>query len=56
MLEINMGATAIGTGLNAVPGYAELCTKKLAELTGENFTLGKGPRRSYSRHGRLREL
>lgn len=41
MLEINMGATAIGTGLNAVPGYAELCTKKLAEMTGENFTLGK---------------
>lgn len=41
LLEINMGATAIGTGLNAVPGYAELCTKKLAELTGENFTLGK---------------
>lgn len=41
MLEINMGATAIGTGLNAVPGYAELCTKKLAELTGETFTLGK---------------
>lgn len=41
MLEINMGATAIGTGLNAVPGYAELCTKKLAELAGENFTLGK---------------
>ena len=41
MLEINMGATAIGTGLNAVPGYAELCTKKLSELTGENFTLGK---------------
>lgn len=41
MLEINMGATAIGTGLNAVLGYAELCTKKLAELTGENFTLGK---------------
>lgn len=41
MLEINMGATAIGTGLNAVPRYAELCTKKLAELTGENFTLGK---------------
>ncbi len=41
MLEINMGATAIGTGLTAVPGYAELCTKKLAELTGENFVLGR---------------
>ncbi|MTG97527.1 MULTISPECIES: aspartate ammonia-lyase [Myroides] len=31
-LEINMGATAIGTGLNAVPGYAELCAKNLGEL------------------------
>ena len=32
-VEINMGATAIGTGLNAPIGYAELCAKKLAELT-----------------------
>ncbi|MEC4112712.1 aspartate ammonia-lyase [Myroides pelagicus] len=31
-LEINMGATAIGTGLNAVPGYAELCAKNLGGL------------------------
>lgn len=36
-LEINMGATAIGTGINAVPGYAALCSRKLAELTGERF-------------------
>lgn len=36
-LEINMGATAIGTGINAVPGYAALCSKKLSELTGERF-------------------
>ncbi|MBO7070468.1 MAG: aspartate ammonia-lyase, partial [Bacteroidales bacterium] len=28
--EINMGGTAIGTGLNAVPGFAELCTRKLS--------------------------
>ncbi len=34
-LEINMGATAIGTGLNAVPGYAELCAKNLAILLDE---------------------
>lgn len=34
---INMGATAIGTGLNAVPGYDELCTRRLSELTGEKF-------------------
>lgn len=34
-LEINMGATAIGTGLNAVPGYAELCAKNLGFLMSE---------------------
>jgi aspartate ammonia-lyase len=32
--EINMGATAIGTGLNAHPRYATLVTKYLAELSG----------------------
>ena len=35
--EINMGGTAIGTGLNAVPGFAELCTKRLSEFTGDSF-------------------
>jgi len=35
--EINMGGTAIGTGLNAVPGFAELCTKKMSEFTGDTF-------------------
>jgi aspartate ammonia-lyase len=32
--EINMGATAIGTGLNAHPDYARLVTEKLRALTG----------------------
>ena len=41
LYEINMGGTAIGTGLNAVEGYAELCTKKLCELTGEPFKLAE---------------
>ena len=35
--EINMGGTAIGTGLNAVPGFAELCTKRLSEFSGDSF-------------------
>ena len=35
--EINMGGTAIGTGLNAVPGFAELCTRRLSEFTGDHF-------------------
>jgi aspartate ammonia-lyase len=32
--EINMGATAIGTGLNAHPDYAALVTHKLREVSG----------------------
>jgi aspartate ammonia-lyase len=32
--EINLGATAIGTGLNAPPKYAELVTAKLREICG----------------------
>ncbi|APA91475.1 aspartate ammonia-lyase [Myroides sp. ZB35] len=37
-LEINMGATAIGTGLNAVPGYADLCAKNLGMLMKQPVT------------------
>lgn len=33
-VEINMGATAIGTGLNAPMGYANLCAKNLAMISG----------------------
>ena len=34
LLEINMGATAIGTGINSDPAYADLVTKRLAEISG----------------------
>jgi len=34
LCEINMGGTAIGTGLNAPSGYAEECTKELAAISG----------------------
>ncbi|MBR5176484.1 MAG: aspartate ammonia-lyase [Bacteroidales bacterium] len=37
LYEINMGGTAIGTGLNAKPGFATLCAANLTELTGEKF-------------------
>jgi len=37
--EINMGATAIGTGINSPPGYAELCTRHLASITGLPLTV-----------------
>jgi aspartate ammonia-lyase len=32
--EINMGATAIGTGITAAEGYTELVRKRLSEVTG----------------------
>ncbi len=32
--EINLGATAIGTGINAHPEYAARVTRKLSEITG----------------------
>ncbi|WP_055614396.1 aspartate ammonia-lyase [Streptomyces phaeochromogenes] len=32
--EINLGATAIGTGLNAPAGYAEAARRHLADITG----------------------
>lgn len=33
-VEVNMGATAIGTGLNAPLGYAKKCAENLADITG----------------------
>ncbi len=32
--EVNMGATAIGTGITAVEGYSEACVKHLRHITG----------------------
>lgn len=34
LLEVNLGATAIGTGVNSPLGYAENITQRLAQLTG----------------------
>jgi aspartate ammonia-lyase len=35
LYAVNMGATAIGTGINAPKGYAESCARHLAKLTGK---------------------
>ncbi|HRQ88992.1 MAG TPA: aspartate ammonia-lyase [Bacteroidia bacterium] len=39
LLIVNMGATAIGTGLNSPPGYAELCVERLAAVSGRPVSL-----------------
>ena len=38
-LTVNMGATAIGTGICAEPGYAEKCVKALSDITGWDIKL-----------------
>lgn len=38
-LTVNMGATAIGTGIAAQPGYAEACIAALRDITGWDIKL-----------------
>jgi fumarate hydratase class II len=37
LYELAIGGTAVGTGLNAPPGFAAACAGKIAELTGLPF-------------------
>lgn len=37
ILEVNLGATAIGTGVNTPEGYGSLAVRKLAQVTGHPF-------------------
>lgn len=41
LCEQNMGATAIGTGLTASPGYAEKCAAELAKISGKHMVKSK---------------
>ena len=40
-LMVNMGATAIGTGINTDPGYSEKVIKHLKQVTGLNVVLAE---------------
>lgn len=41
ILEINLGATAIGTGINTPPGYSQLAVDKLNMITGLKFSVSE---------------
>ncbi len=41
ILELALGGTAVGTGLNAPKGFAELVAKKVADITGKPFVTAK---------------
>lgn len=40
-LEVNMGATAIGTGINAHPDYGNKCVEALREVTGLEIVIAE---------------
>ena len=40
-LVVNMGATAIGTGICAFPGYSKYCIEALRDITGWDITLAE---------------
>ena len=53
--EVNLGATAIGTGINADPRYADAGRSRSSRaLTGEPIVAGGEPGRGDLGHGRLR--
>ena len=41
LLEVNLGATAIGTGVNTPEGYSELAVKNLSKVTGFNCSISE---------------
>jgi fumarate hydratase, class II len=38
LMQLAQGGTAVGTGLNAPKGFAEMVAKRIAEITGMGFT------------------
>lgn len=53
LLEVNLGATAIGTGLNTPKGYAPLAVKYLSEVTGLPCVLAENLIEATSDCGRM---
>lgn len=61
--ELALGGTAVGTGLNAPPGFDALAARKISELTGKNFCAAPNKFHALSSkdeiafaHGGLRSL
>ena len=51
--ELALGGTAVGTGLNAAPGFGEQAAKKIAELTGEPFASAPNKFEALAAHDAL---
>ncbi len=53
--ELALGGTAVGTGLNTPPGYAEAVAAKIAELTGDPFVTAPNKFEALSAHDAMVE-
>ena len=53
LYELALGGTAVGTGLNAHPEYAERTAKKIAELTGQPFVSAPNKFQALASHDAL---
>ncbi len=54
--ELALGGTAVGTGLNAPKGYAELVAKKIAEISGYPFVTAPNKFEALAAHDAMVEL
>lgn len=50
LLELALGGTAVGTGINTPPGYAVKVAEKIAELTGYPFRTAENKFEALSAH------
>jgi fumarate hydratase class II len=55
LTELALGGTAVGTGINTPPGYAEEVAKKIAELTGFPFVTAENKFEALSAHDAMVE-
>jgi len=53
--ELALGGTAVGTGLNTPPGYAEKVAEKIATLTGHPFRTAENKFEALSAHDAIVE-
>ncbi|MFQ5604159.1 MAG: class II fumarate hydratase [bacterium] len=53
--ELALGGTAVGTGINTPPGFAENVAKKIAELTGLPFVTAENKFESLAAHDAIAE-
>jgi fumarate hydratase class II len=56
LLQLAQGGTAVGTGLNAKPGFADEFARQVAELTGLKFVTAENKFEALAAHDALVEL